>query len=246
LMKPFDAILFDLGGTLIYFDSEWPAVLPQLDQALLGALEAGGLALRETDFLERFEADMRSYYDQRDTEFIEYTTGYVVRTTLEKLGFEQVPEALIRQAVEAMYAVSQAHWQPERDAIPTLEALRRRGYRLGMISNAADDQDVQTLVDNAGVREYFEVILTSAAEGIRKPNPRIFQTALEALDGVQPERAAMVGDTLGADILGARNAGVFSVWITRRADTAANRDHLDTIQPDAKVVTLADLLDLFP
>jgi HAD superfamily hydrolase (TIGR01662 family) len=139
-----------------------------------------------------------------------------------------------------MYTVSQAHWLPETDAHATLQTLREQGYRLGLISNAGDDADVQTLVDKAGLRSYFDTILTSAAMGIRKPNPRIFLAALEHW-GYRPSQAAMVGDSLGADILGARNAGLFSVWITRRAETAANHAHGDTIQPDAMISTLSEL-----
>lgn len=59
--------------------------------------------------------------------------------------------------------------------------------------------------------------------------------------GTLPAHAAMVGDTLGADILGAKNAGIFSIWITRRADNPANQAHLDTIQPDAQIAALDEL-----
>jgi HAD superfamily hydrolase (TIGR01549 family) len=243
-MKQFDVILFDLGNTLIYFDAPWTEVLPQINRALNTALVRLGIPVAETDFYANFDARMQAYYAQRETEFIEYTTAYVLRDLLNEMGFSNLSEAALRQAIAEMYAVSQAHWQVEADALTTLEALQQAGYRLGIISNASDDQDVQTLVDKAGVREYFEVILTSAAEGIRKPNPRIFHTALERMGSVTAPRAAMVGDTLGADILGARNAGLYSIWITRRADTPANRDHLDTIQPDAQVQTLAELAAL--
>jgi putative hydrolase of the HAD superfamily len=99
------------------------------------------------------------------------------------------------------------------------------------------------LVDEAELRPYFEVILSSAALGIRKPHPRIFEIALEALE-TQPSRAAMIGDTLGADILGANNAGMFSIWVTRRADVPANRAHSDTIKPDAVIRALGELPDL--
>jgi HAD superfamily hydrolase (TIGR01662 family) len=142
-----------------------------------------------------------------------------------------------------MYSVSQEHWLPEEEAVPVLENLREQGYRLAAISNAADDGDVQALVDKAGIRPYFEVILSSATAGIRKPNPRIFQIVLDHMQ-VEPGRAAMVGDTLGADILGGINAGIFTIWITRRADKTANRAHLDTIQPDAVIENLDDLLIL--
>lgn len=72
---------------------------------------------------------------------------------------------------------------------------------MGLVSNAGDDADVQNLVDKAQIRPFFQVILTSVKEGIRKPDPKIFWKALEALDA-QPEEAVMVGDNLGADILG--------------------------------------------
>jgi FMN phosphatase YigB (HAD superfamily) len=109
-----------------------------------------------------------------------------------------------------------------------------------MISNARDDRDVQALVDKAGIRNYFTIIVTSAAQGIRKPNPRIFHTVLDQM-GIPPAHAAMVGDTLGADILGAQYAGVYSIWITRRAELPSNRAHQDTIQPDAAISTLVEL-----
>jgi FMN phosphatase YigB (HAD superfamily) len=95
-------------------------------------------------------------------------------------------------------------------------------------------------VDKAGLRSYFQVILSSASLGIRKPNPSIFRAVLERL-GVSPAQAVMVGDSLGADILGAHNAGMRAIWITRRAATPANRAHEDTIRPDAIISTLSEL-----
>ena len=158
-------------------------------------------------------------------------------------GYPATSQEVVRKALAAMYTITQASWKPEMDAHSTLEILRTAGYRLGLISNAGDDADVQTLIDQANLRRYFEVILTSAGQGIRKPNPEIFWTALEHMK-IPPGKAAMVGDTLGADILGARNAGMYSIWITRRADTPANRAHADTIQPDAAIERLGDLHSL--
>jgi HAD superfamily hydrolase (TIGR01662 family) len=238
--RRFDALLFDLGSTLIYFDAQWPEILPQADAELVRRLQAAGLLKDAQDFTQKYRARIEEYYSQRELEFIEYTTAYILRDILEEYGYPQVPDELIQEALTAMYTVTQAYWMPELDANPTLQGLRDQGYRIGLISNAADDRDVQTLIDKAALRPYFEVILTSAAEGIRKPNPRIFHKALESL-GVRPERAAMIGDTLGADILGAKNAGIYAIWITRRADSPANRDHLDTIQPDAVIDSLGEL-----
>ena len=238
--RDLQAVLFDAGNTLIYFQGNPLEAFAESDRTLINTLHAAGLKLDENAFLAQFRLRLEQYYAERETEFIEYTTAYILRTCLAEWGYPDIPETLLRKALADMYAVTQARWQPEDDALPTLEALRRQGYRLGLISNAADDADVQVLIDKARLRPYLEIILTSAAAGIRKPNPRIFQAALDFL-GIRSEKAAMVGDTLGADILGAKNAGIYAIWITRRANTPANLAHQFTIQPDATINTLSEL-----
>lgn len=234
------AVLFDLGGTLIYFDGAWPDVLQSANQELVAHLQEQGLQLDGESFTAEFRRRLEEYYSQRESEFIEYTTARILRTLLTDLGYRDISPELLRPALKRLYAVSQAHWKTEKETVLVLQSLQAAGYKMAIISNASDDDDVQTLVDNAGIRSYFDFVLSSAACGIRKPNPRIFELALERW-GVDAKQAAMVGDTLGADILGARNAGLHSVWITRRADKAGNRDHADTIQPDATIFTLAEL-----
>jgi len=239
-MRKLNIILLDLGNTLFYFDGAWPEVLRRGDVALLGQLQSGGLNLDGEAFLEQLRVLFDEYYLQRETEFIEYTSAYLLRRLLADWGYPQVPEALVRRALDDLYAITQAYWKLEPDAIPTLAVLLKQGYRLGLISNAGDDRDVQRLVDQAGLRRYLEVTLTSAAAGIRKPNPEIFRRALQHW-GMGPHETAMVGDSLGADVLGARNAGLFSIWVIHRADTPANRAHQDTIQPDATIAGLGEL-----
>lgn len=241
--RHFDAVLFDLGNTLIYFDGDWSKVLPQADAALTSCLQAAGLVFDPESFLNEFQEREKAYFAERETEYIEYTTAFILRKLLNDWGYPEIPDTLITGALEAHYRVSQTHWQPEADAIPTLLSLHQKGYRLAIVSNAGDDADVQTLVDKAQIRSYFDLILSSAKAGIRKPNPRIFSDVLDKLE-VPPGRAVMVGDTLSADILGAQNAGIFSVWITRRADQIANGVHIDTIHPGAVITTLRELPDL--
>lgn len=234
-----EAVLFDLGSTLLFFDGDWLDVLPQADRALLAGLQQAGMPVDE-NFSHAFRQAMLAYFRERELEFVEYTTLSILRNTLVEFGISNTSEAVLRQVLAAFHTVTQSHWQLEVDALPTLGILRDRGYRLGLVSNAGDDADVQKLIDKSGVRDFFQVILTSAAEGIRKPNPVIFQRALQQLK-VNPERAVMVGDMLGADILGARNAGIFGIWITRRADNPQNLAHANTILPDAQIMTLAEL-----
>ncbi|MCW5874993.1 MAG: HAD family hydrolase [Anaerolineales bacterium] len=237
----FKGIFFDLGNTLLHFQGAWPEVMRQADEALLAHLRGQGFDLDGPTFLLEFRARLNAYYAQREAEFIEHTTAHVLKTLLADLGHSDVALETLRPALRALYAASQAHWLLEEDTLSTLQALRAAGYTLGILSNAGDDDDVQTLVDKAEIRPYFELVLSSAACGVRKPNPRIFEIALERM-GLQASETAMVGDTLGADILGAKNAGLYSIWLTRHADTPGNRDHQDTITPDAKISTLSELL----
>lgn len=238
--RKLQAIFFDLGSTLIYYPGEAAEVFQHSLTALCDSLQEAGVALKRRSFMTEFQARLEHYYAQREMEFIEYTTAYLLRTILAEHGYTNLDEHTIRKGLAAMYAVTQEYWRTDPDAAATLETLRQHGYRLGLISNAADDADVQVLVDKAALRAYFDVILTSAALGVRKPNPRIFHHALDAL-GIPASQAAMVGDKLGADILGAKNAGMYAIWVRRYADTPANNDHLDTIQPDAAIDRLNEL-----
>jgi HAD superfamily hydrolase (TIGR01662 family) len=243
LQKPLHLILFDLGDTLIYFDARMrSSVFQQAHQALLASLQVEGLAVGK-DFLDDFCDRMEQYYRNREIEFIEVTTRFVLCNTLADWGLGHTPDETVRRALEAFHRVTQSHWIPEVEALPMLAKLKEMGYRMGLVSNAADDENTQALVDKAGIRPYMEAIISSAALGVRKPNPRIFQHILERLD-VAPQHAAMVGDTLGADILGAGHAGLYAIWVTRRGDTPANHAHRDTIIPDAEVAGLEDLPEL--
>lgn len=239
-MRRFDAVLFDLGNTLLYFDGDWPTVFSGSDRALWLHLQSGGIQLDEQRFLTEFRQRLTDYYLQRESDFIEHTTRTILQALLQEWGYQPLAQDVLDNVLRAMYTVSQAHWHIEDDTHETLAALQAAGYQLGILSNAANDADVQALVDKAEIRPYFDFVLSSAACGVRKPSPQIFKQTLTHWE-LRPEQIVMVGDTLNADILGARNIGMFGVWITRRADTDGNRDHKEKISPDATIQTLKEL-----
>ena len=237
------AVIFDLGNTLLYFDGDWAKVFARADQMMFDSLTDSGLDLERQEFSFTFRQRLADYHDQREVDFREHSTHRILIDTLDEFGYPDVDKAILQDALAAMYAASQEFWIPEEDLLPSLEALTHRGYRIGLLSNAGDDRDVQRLVDKGKIRPYLEYVLTSAAGGIRKPDKRIFELAI-GMFGLGPDEVAMVGDTLNADILGANQMGIFSIWITRRADTAANRQLRKTIIPDAEIESLAELPDL--
>jgi HAD superfamily hydrolase (TIGR01549 family) len=235
---PIQVVLFDLGSTLIYSREPWPPIYRRADRALVAVLQSAGIPVTPGDFAAEYDTFMDRYYARRDRGGEEPTSYAVLRELLHDNGVPSVPDPVLRAALDAEYAVLQANWHAEEDARPTLEALQARGYRLGMVSNTSDDKNVQQLVDNWGFRPFFEIIVTSAAVGIRKPDERIFQVALNHF-GVPPAGAAMVGDMPSADLEGANRLGMFSIWITRRAP-----DPDPAIRPQASVATLIEIPDL--
>ncbi len=240
-MMQIKIVLFDLGSTLLYSKDPWPPIFKKADRALAAALQQAGIPLDGEAFYTEFGGFLDAYYAERGDGSVEKTTAVSLREFLSGKEFQSIPEATIRAALDAMYAVTQQNWYLEEDALPTLATLRQRGYRLGMISNTSDDKNVQQLIDRHGLRPYFECIVTSAGCGIRKPDGRIFQMALDHFR-VRPEAAAMVGDTLEADILGANRMGIYSIWITRR--TGVREEGELAVQPQAVVSSLGQIPSL--
>lgn len=230
-------IIFDLGSTLIHTEHglNWPRAFERMRADLLAHLLAAGYALDPAEFLARFGAKVQEFNQQRQTDWVEYTTTWILSSTLEELQAPAPSAEVLEQAISAFYAYSEGLWQPVPGLHPTLQRLSAAGLRLGLISNAADEQNVQRLIDAFGLRRYFDPIVISAAVGLRKPNPRIFDFVLERWSKMPPAAVVMVGDTLGADILGAQLAGLRSVWVTAHAGQPANQAHRDHIVPEAEI-----------
>jgi len=216
-------ILFDLGSTL------WATV----DKATW-------LSLEETSNLIAVEALLRFTNDKEFSSMESQTLGTLLRRSVEKrirFGARQNPgyePDFVLTTVEALQqlGISKANrklgediYEALRIRIPnsrvlfddtfsTLAALKQRGYILGVVTNRHYGglpfyEDLQTI----GLLDYFiyEHMAISADLGIRKPNPDIFMHALNGLS-VQPEEAAMVGDSLKADIVGAKLLDILAIW----------------------------------
>lgn len=111
------------------------------------------------------------------------------------------------------------------DALPTLEALRARGLKIGLLSNSARDLDA--FVAHHGLR--VDAVLTSSAHGKTKPHETIFRRMLELLD-VAPGEAVMVGDTVEDDIEGARAVGMRALLVDREGRYGAGIEALDDLR----------------
>jgi HAD superfamily hydrolase (TIGR01509 family) len=96
------------------------------------------------------------------------------------------------------------------NVVPALEALRARGLRLVVVSNA--NGTLLAHMERLGMTGRFDVILDSHDEGVEKPDPRFFEIAL-ARSGARKETTIHVGDLYYVDVIGARNAGLRGVLL---------------------------------
>jgi HAD superfamily hydrolase (TIGR01549 family) len=235
-------VIFDLGSTLLYSqpDGQWETILPRMDADLLNSLQAHGYRQLGAEFVERFGNNFLTSDQQRQKDWKETTAASVLESTLVELGAARPSAQVTREVLRAYYAYSETLWRPTPGVYPLLERLATAGRKLAIISNASDNGNVQRLIDTARIRHYFNPIIVSAAEGIRKPAPEIFDLVLKPW-GLPSQEVAMVGDTLDADIRGAQLAGLHNVWLTAYADRPSNRARRAEIIPEAEIAELAQL-----
>lgn len=222
----------------MYERNSWYGVTAQGDEALTRYLIEQGLELNLSSFPVEFRRRLGQYFTQREKDLLETTYTYVLIDLLKDKGYTHLPDEVIRKALDSLFSVTQTNWMLEDDTIPMLKRLEQNGYRMGIISNAGDDNDVQQLISRFEIASYFDFILTSASCSYRKPHPRIFELAI-ANWYFLPSETVMVGDNLDADIRGAKGAGLYGIWISRRAGPST--DDQPRVQPDATISTLEEL-----
>ncbi len=99
------------------------------------------------------------------------------------------------------------------DDVPAaLDDLKKRGLKLGMISNI--ERDMSATLEKLGLSARLDIVVTSQDAGFTKPQPEIFQYALEKA-GVKPDEAVYVGDQYQVDVIGAEGAGMKGVLLDR-------------------------------
>jgi putative hydrolase of the HAD superfamily len=106
------------------------------------------------------------------------------------------------------------------DAVETVRELKEAGYRIGVVSNA--EGRVEEDLEGAGFSGLFETVVDSHHVGVEKPDPKIFEIALERM-GVGAESAVYVGDVPAVDVAGARAARLKPVLLDRH-DLYADHD----------------------
>ena len=129
---------------------------------------------------------------------------------------------------------------PYRDTENVLSALKERGYNIGIIAN----QSVGTAerLEKWGLLKYINVVLSSAEEGISKPDSEIFLRALQHAS-CSADEAFMIGDRLDNDIYPALKLGFKTIWV-RQGFSSYQHLKENKVKPDFIVNNLTEILDI--
>ncbi|HNS51785.1 MAG TPA: HAD family hydrolase [Anaerolineae bacterium] len=218
--RRYDAVLLDMGYTLVYFQ-------PTTEEIIHRALQAIGV---ERSPHEIYVAEEAAYADEtRDAasatfpatlEYDRESQRAFERNLLTRLRVPAEPATLKAFATELRSWYERPgvmHTYPE--VVPILATLRQLGYRLAIVSNWS--WNLRQRVVQVGLEHFFEVIWASAYAGCSKPHPAIFhQTLAQMQPAPPPGRALYVGDSYFHDVVGARSAGIAAALLDRdgRAD----------------------------
>ncbi|PWV58903.1 putative hydrolase of the HAD superfamily [Plasticicumulans acidivorans] len=120
--------------------------------------------------------------------------------------------------------------EPMPGAAETLTALRRRGLRTALATNAADSDEAQIrrALRRGGLEHALDAVFCARALGCRKPEPAFFAACCAQL-GLPPAAVLMVGDDLQADVLGAQAAGLSALWLRVAAPRIVGVQAIDAL-----------------
>ncbi len=207
-------VIFDLGSTLINYPMSLetaaknfyryeteidlpPKVIKDWYQIYMAERKSGFQSLREATFLSALHGSLAK-------------NDYILAE---------------RRSTKILWQLYQGFFRNMATVIDGAEKIlkyaRRRGLKIGLISNTAwpgifHEKDMQ----NFGLLSYFDSICWSFEEKIRKPHSRLFQKQLET-HHVSASEAVYIGDSFSRDVVGANGAGIKAIWVSMEMATAS-------------------------
>ncbi len=213
-------IFFDMGNTLLDFH------IGQSDDekdnlgliAVSKYLESVDIKLSLSEIRKRFLEPLYSQFHLRVSELIEID----VDPYLDHLG--QLSEHQKQEVLRAFYSEYKKTVVINEGALELLKHFKNASYKIGVISNCFLPAFLykEIFVDK-GLDDYIDDYTFSYTYGIRKPNPKLFEIALEK-NQLRSDEALMIGDGLKPDISGSGQLGIESIWYNNK--NKINHDHI--------------------
>ena len=203
-----DTVLFDMGGTLedIFTDDaskresarEVLRILKEKDIRVPDSLDAARKKL--ADGWDRYAAYRGP--TNRELKPEEIWGRYV----LTDFGLDQETVAPFAEELAHMWEVTYYHRTLRPRVAEMLSGLKDLGMKLGVISNTASLYQVFDILEEYGIRDYFQDVTLSSVTGYRKPDKNIFLVSLNQVRS-DPSTCAYVGDTVSRDVIGPQRMG---------------------------------------
>lgn len=200
-------IIFDYGGTLDTGGDHWSEVI-------WAAYGEAGVAVDKAQFrdayvyAERELARVRHILPEHDFHDLLLIKIRIELQYLSERGLFAPADIETKSRQVADLCYKSARTSVEK-AVPVLDALSQK-YPMVLVSNFYGN--VETVLEDFGIRKYFKQIIESSVVGVRKPDPKIFELGVKAL-GVKPEETLVIGDSYKKDIVPAESIGCKVLWL---------------------------------
>jgi putative hydrolase of the HAD superfamily len=232
---PTKAVLFDMFDTLMMVRRNHDLYSPSLMRTYK-FLNKNGIDVSFDVFEKAYFKARDELYAKADANLEEPHFNVRISETLKNLGYNYgASSPLVSEATSEFCDEFMTFVNLEPATEKVLRTLNGK-YKLGVISNFAIPECVHKLLKTHGLDELLDTVVVSAAVNKRKPSPEIFLDTLKTL-GVSADETVFVGDTLDADIDGAKNVGVKAIYIQRRIENADEH-----AKPDITIKSLEELL----
>ncbi len=227
------AVLFDMFDTLVMIRKNHEFYSPSL-MRMYKYLNKNGINVSFDTFQKAYIKTRDDLYAKADENLEEPHFNVRVSETLKSLGYNYAVSSPIVASAPAEFCDEfMTFVYLDENTEKLLRALHGK-YKLGIISNFAIPECVHKLLKTHDLDKLFDAIVISGAVNKRKPSPEIFKRTLKAL-GVSASETVFVGDTLDADIEGAKAVGMKAVYIERRTEKAEH------VSPDQTIKSLSEL-----
>ena len=235
-----DTVFFDVGATLRYVveDPEFAAAAEAELMRLVGATESHDV------FFAKLEKNWKAYRKLAKTELLDVSE-------MELWLYYLLPDYPASVAgpnaarLTRLWRDHDGRRVVHEGTLETIHEQKARGYKLGIIANTVTETEIPDWMCRDGVADCFKTVILSSKVRLRKPDPAIYQLAARCI-GSAPENCAYVGDNPVRDVEGAVNAGFGAMILFEDAGTADREGKAPTVQPDYRIRSIPELLDLLP
>jgi putative hydrolase of the HAD superfamily len=207
-----EVVFLDAGGTLFEVRGSVGQVYSRF-----GLRYGCAIDHREIDsaFVEAFKTAPPLAFPGLDENELRRAERHWWKEIMRKTLGGRMPESAFEQYFEEIFEFFRKDqaWHLFPDTRPSLERLRRRGYRLGVVSNS--DSRLHDVLAALDLNSFFDRVTVSSQAGATKPSASIFHKGLEAMH-VSGSHAAHAGDSLVEDVEGARRAGLSAFLVDRQ------------------------------